>query len=332
MHQQQQQQQQLQQQLIWYYDLNVAWYLTALIFQHMIVSGSHLANKEQENYYRKLVSLVDENTTQHHPPTLAWVTIRILPTLLFWNNQAKYAVSWLQSYRKIVAKAGVDTLPQQLLKILTIYVEAYHDLVCAPDGGSEVYEKKLLASTERVVELINYLDNRNRGVRLAEESADGITLQLEVFLTHAGCNLDYINLILTAHLLAFSNEENHFPIIQNNYVKRVNNIANFAANIDHHGVAINLVLTLISYQRAWKINPRFPAGMVKASIAENFVYKPYLLVEMMYKLGLNQAVQIFQENAVFFAMISPNPVVMEKYRSFQSDYMSSLSAAPSNKA
>lgn len=317
--------------LVHNYNMDYGNYLQAYLMSYALLSGYAARESSTIRWYLQEMHTVVR--IYKHGPSIAWLLLTSLPTLIHMHEYGE-AIFFIDVYVNFVATNKIiETLPRKLLTIFRTWVICMQDLAYRNHvhGVKDPVGHELLAMSN-IEMILAQIDTHPHGVRLCEESTDGITLQLDNFMFNCGCSLEFIALSLSAYLLARSDNEERHVATQNGFIKRLDIVSKLNQYQDQCTSAFNVINSMTAFRLALSCNQLFPRKIVQSSVADEFSFRLFSFVEAHMKLKMFYTVNYLADFAVNYLHASKAGLtssIAEKYRSLLAEAERSQSNLPS---
>jgi class 3 adenylate cyclase len=307
--------------LIYNYNLDYGNFLQAHLMQYALLGGYAVRDSPTMRWYiHELHSIV---RIYKHGPSIAWLLLSLLPTLVHIHEyeEAQY---FMDVYEDVISSSKtMETLPPMLLTILRTWVICMQDLAFRNqvENVSDPCGHELLL-VHNIMEVVTQIDEHPHGIRLCEESLDGITLQMDNFMFNCGCGLEFIALSLSAYLIALSDGDDANTIAQNGFIKRLDALSKLIQFQDHYGSALNVMNMMNAFRFALACNEEFSGTIVRSSVADGFTYRLFSFIEAHLKLKMYYTVIFLADFALHYLHTDQDtltPAIADKYNSLAAE-------------
>lgn len=303
------------------YNMDYGNYLQAHLMQYALLGGVAVRDSPTMRWFvQEMHSVV---RIYKHGPSIAWLLLSLLPTLVHIHEYGE-AMFFMDVYVNLMTmNKTIETLPPMLLTIFRTWVVCMQDLAYRNhiDRVNDPTGHELLA-IDNIEAVLAQIDSHPYGIRLCEESLDGITLQLDNFMFNCGCSLEFIALSLAAYLMARSANEERHVTTQNGFIKRLDVLSKLIQYQDQYGSALNVMNTMMAFRLALTCNEQFPGNIVRSSVADGFTYRLFSFIEAHMKLKMYHTVSFLADFALNYLHANKatlTPSIVDKYRTLMAE-------------
>jgi hypothetical protein len=307
--------------LIRNYNLDYGIFLQAHLMQYALLGGYAPRDSLTIRWYvQEMHSVV---RIYKHGPSIAWFLLSLLPALVHIHEYGE-ANFFIDVYVNLMSlNKAMETLPPMLLTILRTWVICMQDLafrnhvekVADPSGHELLF-------IENIIDVMARIDGHPHGIRLCEESIDGITLQMDNFMFNCGCSLEFIALSLSAYLMARSKGDEANTTAQNGFIKRLDILSKLIQFQDSYGSALNVMNMMTAFRFALSCNEEFPGTIARSSVADGFTYRLFSFIEAQMKLKMYYTVLFLADFALNYLHANKatlTPSIVDKYKSLAAE-------------